>query len=54
MVKVDVREKDVERVGLKVIAYPVQAGAGVEDYAQLGQHEAGRLATVVGMIAGGA
>ena len=54
VVEVDMREKDVELVGLEILAHPIEAGAGVEDDSDLGKHQARRLATVVGVVAGGA
>ena len=54
VIEVRVRQEDVERVGLEIVARPVERRAGVEHHAQLRQQHARRLATVVGVIAGGA
>jgi hypothetical protein len=51
MVEMRVRQENVERFRLHVFRDAIETGAGIEDHADLGQHEARRLATVVRVVA---
>ena len=51
MVQMGVCEKDVERVGRQVIAYPKHGRPSIEDNPQLGCHQAGCMSAIVGMVA---
>ena len=48
VVEVGVREKDIQPIGLQMLADPAHAGAGIEHDADFREHQAGRLTVAVG------
>ena len=53
VIEVGVREKDIQPVGLQMLAEPAHAGAGIEHDADFRQHQAGRVTPAGGKIAAG-
>ena len=54
MIQVDMRQKNVQVVGLNKIPNTKHPGAGIQNHAKLWQHQTGRLTTIIWVVTGGA
>jgi hypothetical protein len=54
VIKMGVRQKDVQPIGNYVVAKAIEACASVEDHPNFGNGKASRVALITGMVSGGA